>query len=48
MEMTRRQFALSPAAASYSGRSLFEPLSPLGFRAGSFLGDSLGRTIPRQ
>jgi hypothetical protein len=34
MEMTRRQFALSLAAASYLGRSLFEPLTPLGVPRG--------------
>jgi hypothetical protein len=34
MEMTRRQFALSLAAASYLGRSLFAPLTPLGVPRG--------------
>jgi hypothetical protein len=34
MEMTRRQFALSIAAASSMGASLFEPLSPLGVPRG--------------
>jgi hypothetical protein len=34
MEMTRRQFALSLAAASYLGPSLFEPLTPLGVPRG--------------
>jgi hypothetical protein len=34
MEMTRRQFAFSIAAASSMGSSLFEPLSPLGVPRG--------------
>src|SRR6202790_4551107 len=34
MEITRRQFALSIAAASSMGSSLFEPLSPLGVPRG--------------
>ncbi|HJY88862.1 MAG TPA: hypothetical protein VJ255_01230 [Candidatus Acidoferrum sp.] len=34
MEMTRRQFALTLAAASYLRPSLFEPLSPLGVGRG--------------
>ena len=34
MEMTRRQFALTLAAASYLRLSLFEPLSPLGVGRG--------------
>ena len=34
MEMTRRQFALTLAAASYLRPSLFEPLSPLGVPRG--------------
>jgi hypothetical protein len=34
MEMTRRQFALSIAAASSMGSSLFEPLSPSGLPRG--------------
>ncbi len=34
MEMTRRQFAFSIAAASGMGSSLFEPLSPLGVPRG--------------
>src|SRR4029077_17918811 len=34
MEMTRRQFTLSLAAASYLGRTLFEPLTPLGVPRG--------------
>jgi len=34
MEMTRRQFALSLAAASFVPSSLFEPLTPLGVPRG--------------
>jgi hypothetical protein len=34
MEMTRRQFALSIAAAATLRSSLFEPLSPLGVPRG--------------
>src|SRR5882762_1298146 len=34
MEMTRRQFAVSLAAASFLRSSLFEPLSPLGVPRG--------------
>jgi FG-GAP-like repeat len=30
MDMTRRQFALAPKAATYLRPSLFEPLSPWG------------------
>jgi hypothetical protein len=34
MDMTRRQFALALAAATYVRPSLFEPLSPLGVPRG--------------
>ena len=34
MDMTRRQFALALAAATYLRPSLFEPLSPLGVPRG--------------
>ncbi|MGA6987615.1 MAG: hypothetical protein WBZ01_16285 [Terriglobales bacterium] len=34
MDMTRRQFALALAAATYLPPSLFEPLSPLGVPRG--------------
>jgi len=47
MEMTRRQFALSLAAAASLRSSLFEPLSPLEFPAALFSAESLGRTIRR-
>ena len=46
MEMTRRQFALSMAAATTLRPSLFEPPFPQWeFRAALFLAESLGCTI---
>jgi len=47
MEMTRRQFALSMAAAATLRPSLSEPLSPLGVPAALFLAESPGCTIRR-
>jgi hypothetical protein len=47
MEMTRRQFAVSLAAASYLGPALFEPSLPSEFRAASFRAESPGRMIQR-
>ena len=44
MEMTRRQFALSFAAASLLWLPLFEPLSP-GVPRASFLAVSLGSAV---
>jgi len=45
MEMTRRQFAVSLAAASFLRSSLFETLSPLGVPRGVVPGRVTGRTI---
>jgi hypothetical protein len=47
MDMTRRQFALTLAAAASLRPSLFEPLSHQEFPAASFPAESPGRTIRR-
>ena len=49
MEMTRRQFALSLAAATYAAFLLFEPRFPHSvFPAAWFPVESPGHTIRRQ
>jgi hypothetical protein len=47
MEMTRRQFALSLAAANYLGPPCSSPALPSEFRAASFRAESPGRMIQR-